>query len=410
MAEIFSNEKEFKFGQFNSTLNNLGYQKVVQTSEQFSIKAAYDDTAYFWFENENVNGTSEKIADSSMRKLSVGTGSSDIMCIQTKHSCVYISGNVYKMNGAFLLDLQEGSFAEIGPCDTSNGPFFKFGKEGGELTAYAGRRSSWGGTVNEYLTPQSEWNLDPLDGTGPSGITLDLTKFQMINIEYNWYGAGGIAYSIIYERQTIYVHWESSANKLDEPIFAIPDLPIKIKIYNTLATSQPSSIILGGLFMAVDTSFRKRDGYNRTITRDPIHVTAGQEIPLLSIRPKTLFKGVINRAHCKLEDFQLFGDALGTYKLILAGYLPDPVWQDVHIAHSMMEYDSSSTSVEYTWSPVLYSGGISHVSGYTVKTVEDSKDALTAYSDGSGTTNLTLYFKCSTEGEIGASMNWVEFY
>ena len=37
--------------------------------------------------------------------------------------------------------------------------------------------------------PQSQW-WDPLDGTGPSGYTLDLTKNQMWFIDYSWYGAG----------------------------------------------------------------------------------------------------------------------------------------------------------------------------------------------------------------------------
>ena len=37
--------------------------------------------------------------------------------------------------------------------------------------------------------PQSQW-WDPLDGTGPSGYTLDLTRNQMWFIDYSWYGAG----------------------------------------------------------------------------------------------------------------------------------------------------------------------------------------------------------------------------
>jgi hypothetical protein len=38
--------------------------------------------------------------------------------------------------------------------------------------------------------PQSSWNLDKCDGTGPSGYNLDLTKMQMFYIDYSWYGAG----------------------------------------------------------------------------------------------------------------------------------------------------------------------------------------------------------------------------
>jgi hypothetical protein len=37
--------------------------------------------------------------------------------------------------------------------------------------------------------PQSQW-ADKMDGTGPSGYTLDLTRMQMFYIDYSWYGAG----------------------------------------------------------------------------------------------------------------------------------------------------------------------------------------------------------------------------
>ena len=37
---------------------------------------------------------------------------------------------------------------------------------------------------------QNDWNLDRMDGTGPSGYNVDLTKMQMFYIDYSWYGAG----------------------------------------------------------------------------------------------------------------------------------------------------------------------------------------------------------------------------
>lgn len=44
--------------------------------------------------------------------------------------------------------------------------------------------------------PQSQWNLDKMDGTGPSGYTIDLTKMQMFCIDYSWYGAGFIRWGL----------------------------------------------------------------------------------------------------------------------------------------------------------------------------------------------------------------------
>jgi len=44
----------------------------------------------------------------------------------------------------------------------------------------------------DYKIPQSQFNLDKMDGTGISGINLDLTKMQMFYLDYSWYGAGFI--------------------------------------------------------------------------------------------------------------------------------------------------------------------------------------------------------------------------
>lgn len=46
--------------------------------------------------------------------------------------------------------------------------------------------------VSELKIPQSEFNIDKLDGTGPSGYTIDMSKMQMLTLQYSWYGAGFI--------------------------------------------------------------------------------------------------------------------------------------------------------------------------------------------------------------------------
>ena len=48
-------------------------------------------------------------------------------------------------------------------------------------------------TIDKKI-PQSEWNLDTMDGDGPSGYNVDLTKMQMFYIDYSWYGAGFIRF------------------------------------------------------------------------------------------------------------------------------------------------------------------------------------------------------------------------
>jgi len=61
--------------------------------------------------------------------------------------------------------------------------------------------------TEELRIPQSEFNLDKLDGTGPSGYIFNINRMQMVFIDYSWYGAGKIRYGIrANEGKIIYFH------------------------------------------------------------------------------------------------------------------------------------------------------------------------------------------------------------
>jgi hypothetical protein len=58
-----------------------------------------------------------------------------------------------------------------------------------------------------YRVPQSQWNMDRMDGTGPSGYNLDISKMQMAYIDYTWYGAGFIRFGFrAVNGEIIYCH------------------------------------------------------------------------------------------------------------------------------------------------------------------------------------------------------------
>jgi hypothetical protein len=61
--------------------------------------------------------------------------------------------------------------------------------------AYRGVNTSTGiklATVIDYRIPQTQFNIDALDGTGISGYNINLNKMQMMGISFSWYGAGFI--------------------------------------------------------------------------------------------------------------------------------------------------------------------------------------------------------------------------
>jgi hypothetical protein len=76
--------------------------------------------------------------------------------------------------------------------------------------------------------PQSEFNLDKLDGTGPSGYTVDLTKMQMFYVDYSWYGAGFIRWGMrATDGNVIYCHKMMNNNVNNEAYMRSGNLPAR---------------------------------------------------------------------------------------------------------------------------------------------------------------------------------------
>ena len=88
--------------------------------------------------------------------------------------------------------------------------------------------------VLELRTPQSQWNIDKLDGTGPSGMTIDITKMQMWFIDYSWYGAGTIRFGVRNNKgEIIYCHRIAHGNSQVEAYMRSGNLPARYEV-NTL--------------------------------------------------------------------------------------------------------------------------------------------------------------------------------
>jgi len=96
-------------------------------------------------------------------------------------------------------------------------------------------------TIDETVT-QSEFNLDKIDGTGPSGYNIDLTKMQMFYIDYTWYGAGFIRYGIRGPRGNIlYVHKSPNNNLNAEAYMRSGNLPARYESSTMAVTAKMSA-------------------------------------------------------------------------------------------------------------------------------------------------------------------------
>jgi len=94
----------------------------------------------------------------------------------------------------------------------------------GSINAAEARMS----VIDTLLVPQEQFNLDKLDGTGPSGYVLDKTKMQMVAIQYTWYGAGFIDWGLrTTDGKMIWAHRIKNNNVNDEAFMRSGNLPAR---------------------------------------------------------------------------------------------------------------------------------------------------------------------------------------
>jgi len=100
---------------------------------------------------------------------------------------------------------------------------------------------------------QTAWNIDKLDGTGPSGMTIDITKGNAYQVAYGS-GFGTVNFSVESDVSGDYVlvHTLALANMLTEPSAFNPTFPIRAEATNgagtdnlTLSVDAMSSFIEG---------------------------------------------------------------------------------------------------------------------------------------------------------------------
>lgn len=100
--------------------------------------------------------------------------------------------------------------------------------------------------IKEQRTPQSQFNRDTVDGSGPSGFKVDLTKMQMLGIQYTWYGAGFIDFMIRgADGNWVYAHRYRQNNLNDESYMRTGNMPVRYELVTE--QSQAVSILSQGM-------------------------------------------------------------------------------------------------------------------------------------------------------------------
>ena len=77
---------------------------------------------------------------------------------------------------------------------------------------------------------RENWNIDKLDGTGPSGKTLRLSAANIFLLDFEWLGVGRVRFGTVIDGQVCYCHEINNAGNVQGAYIKSPNLPVRAEI------------------------------------------------------------------------------------------------------------------------------------------------------------------------------------
>ncbi|MDT9718060.1 hypothetical protein QVE09_04075 [Paenibacillus sp. ClWae2A] len=206
--------------------------------------------------------------------------------------------------------------AQWGLYDTQNGAFFGVNSTTVFVTV---RRAGVDTTV-----PQSLWNVDPLNGTGPSGVTLNLSKGNIYQVLFTWYGYGVIEFRVVIPdpvtlaQEVVTVHRFSPTGQTS---FVDPNLPLRAQVANN-GTGAVYSIFVGGRQYSIIGKYEPT--YRVTSERRRITNVTSTLTPVISFTRKAVFpagSARTNSVQVNLEEINVISTVDLSYQVLVGGTL-----------------------------------------------------------------------------------------
>lgn len=213
------------------SVDAFGRWRVSSPATLFDSKQTNDSQALFWDDAETTgSGTATShSSDEAATTISVAATTAGKRVRQTFQRFNYQPG---KAQDIFItaseFDTATGITKELGYFDDDNGLFFR--SDEGTLSVVI--RSSVTGSAVDTVVSQSSWNIDPLDGTGDSGINLDESKFNIYYINFGWLGGDDPELGVVIGRNRIPIHRFASANVIATVNNSTPNSPLRYSIEN----------------------------------------------------------------------------------------------------------------------------------------------------------------------------------
>lgn len=277
----------------SASLDAFGRLRVSAPETLFESSYEYDLQPTWFQQITSASGTVTHDSDLRSAILTATVDSGSSAAVQTYNYFPYEKGKSQKVVWTFVLGTGVASVVkEVGYYDSANGIFLQQdGTNGLKLVL----RSSVSGSPDDTEVAQASWNVDPMDGTGPSGIVLDVTKQQIFAVDAQWLGAGRVRCGFNVDGVTYVVHEFRNANRNSSaPYMQTFNLPLRASISATGVTA-------GATFQLIccevesEGGVSSPNGYVFSAINSANVTTSTAETYVLSIRPKGTFNSLVNR-------------------------------------------------------------------------------------------------------------------
>jgi hypothetical protein len=248
------------------------------------------------FDTSTVTGGSiTYLPNESSVRMDVNTASGAEVVRQTFRSFPYQPGKGLLVLATFVMNAAKTNLRQrVGYFGTENGLYFELNN----TTKAFVIRTYINGSVDNTTrrVEQANWNGDKLDGTGPSGLTLDLTKPQILWMDFEWLGVGNVRCGFVINGQYIVCNTYQTANVTGTSVYMTTAiLPVRYEITNTAATGSSSYL------KQICSTVLSEAGYEQTSIEHVatmVSATGGTYItttykPLVSIRLASTALGAV---------------------------------------------------------------------------------------------------------------------
>ena len=230
-------------------------------------------------------GTTTYLSNESSVQMNVTAASGSEVVRQTFRSFPYQPGKGLTFLATFVMGSPKtGLRQRVGYFNTQNGTFLQ---QNDSTVSFVLRSSSLPtpGTPSDVRTVnQADWNVDPMDGTGPSGRVLDLTKNQILYMDFEWLGTGDVRCGFFVDGQPQICHIFHNDNTQTAVYMTTAILPVRYEITNTAATASTSAM------KQICSSVISMGGYEQTSSEHVASRTTKRTgfgttfVPLISVR------------------------------------------------------------------------------------------------------------------------------